>query len=220
MLRRVHPSLWVLGGMVALYVGVFGSLTWAQQSNFGTFGFDMGIYDQGIWLMSRFKDPFITVRGLEWFGHHVIGVTFLFVPFYWLGAGPHFLYLVETMWLAVGAVPIWLLARDRLENPWTALALAAAYLLYPSLEWINWWHFHPDALLITPLLFAYWLATRRRWGWFAVAVGADYRVSKVQLERNQAAINPFTNSVVDVAHIKLNSDITDNHGWGWNATRR
>ncbi len=51
----------------------------------------------------------------------------------------------------------------------------------------------------------------------AIAVGADYRVSKVQLEKNQAAINPFTNSVVDVAHIKLNSDLTSNHGWGWNA---
>ena len=98
-------------------------------------------------------------------------ITFLFVPFYWLGAGPHFLYLVETLWLAVGAVPIWLLARDRLENPWTALPLVAAYLLYPSLEWINWWHFHPDALAITPLLFAYWLATRRRWTWFAIAAG-------------------------------------------------
>ena len=51
----------------------------------------------------------------------------------------------------------------------------------------------------------------------AVAVGADYRLSKVQLERNQAAINPFTNSAVDVAHVKLNSELTDNHGWGWNA---
>jgi long-subunit fatty acid transport protein len=37
------------------------------------------------------------------------------------------------------------------------------------------------------------------------------------LERNQAADQPFTNSVVDVAHIKLNSELTDNHGWGWNA---
>lgn len=52
---------------------------------------------------------------------------------------------------------------------------------------------------------------------FALAVGADYRVSKVQLERNQAGVNPFTQSVVDVAHIKLNSDLQDNHGWGWNA---
>jgi long-chain fatty acid transport protein len=52
---------------------------------------------------------------------------------------------------------------------------------------------------------------------FAIALGADYRLSKVMLERNEAAINPFTNSAVDIAHVKLNSDLTDNHGWGWNA---
>src|SRR6266487_3076457 len=106
----------VLAALVVAYVVVFGRLTWAQQSNFGTFGFDMGIYDQGIWLLSRFKDPFVTVRGLEYFGHHVNPVTLAFVPFYWLGAGPHFLYLVKTVWMALGAVPLWLLARDRLGN--------------------------------------------------------------------------------------------------------
>ncbi|HEY3173303.1 MAG TPA: outer membrane protein transport protein, partial [Thermoanaerobaculia bacterium] len=51
----------------------------------------------------------------------------------------------------------------------------------------------------------------------SIAAGADYRLSKVQLERNRAAINPFTQSIVDVAHIKLTSDLQDNHGWGWNA---
>lgn len=156
--------------LVATYIGVFGSLTWAQQSNFGTFGYDMGIYDQGIWLLSRFETPFLTIRGLNYFAHHVNLITLAIVPFYWLGAGPHLLYLIETIVMATGAVPIWLLARDRLGNAWTALGLSAAYLLYPSLEWINWWHFHPDALIITPLLFAYWLASRHRWGWFWVAV--------------------------------------------------
>jgi uncharacterized membrane protein len=161
----------VLAGLVVGYVVVFGTLTWAQQSNYGTFGFDMGIYDQGIWLLSRFRVPFVTVRGLNYFGHHVNPVTLLLVPAYWLGAGPHLLYLVETVWMAAGAVPVWLLARDRLADPWAAVALAGAYLLYPSLEWVNWWHFHPDALIIAPLLGAYWLAVRGRWGWFAVAVG-------------------------------------------------
>jgi long-chain fatty acid transport protein len=51
----------------------------------------------------------------------------------------------------------------------------------------------------------------------SIAAGADYRLSKVTLERNRAAVNPFTQSVVDVAHIKLDSDLQDNHGWGWNA---
>jgi uncharacterized membrane protein len=157
--------------MVVLYVAVFGHLTWAHHANYGTFGFDMGIYDQGIWLMSRFEDPFVTVRGLPYFGHHVNLITVLFVPAYWLGAGPIFLYLVETVTLAVGAIPLWLLARDRWQNEWAALVPAAAFLMYPSVQWINWWHFHPDALIITPLLFAWWLASRGRWGWFWIAVG-------------------------------------------------
>ena len=160
----------LLAGVIALYIVVFGTLTWMQQTNFGTFGFDMGIYDQGIWLLSRFKNPFDTVRGLNYFAHHVNVITLAFVPFYWLGAGPHFLYLIETIWMALGALPVWLLARDRLGGRWLPLGLAASFLLYPSLEWINWWHFHPDALIITPLLFAWWLATRgvgagSRWRW-------------------------------------------------------
>ena len=159
-----------LGGLIAAYVATFGTLTWFQHENFGTFGYDMGLYDQGIWLVSRFKDPFVTIRGLDFFAHHVNLITLLFVPAYWLGAGPHFLYLVETVWMALGALPLFLLARDRLESGWLAVAVAGSFLLYPALEWINWWHFHPDALIITPLLFAWWLATRRRWGWFAVAV--------------------------------------------------
>src|SRR5437773_8159112 len=106
-LRAMSAPARVLVGMIAAYVAVFGSLTWAQQSNFGTFGFDMGIYDQGIWLVSRFKNPFDTVRGLNYFAHHVNIITLAFVPFYWLGAGPHFLYAVETLAMALGAVPIW-----------------------------------------------------------------------------------------------------------------
>ncbi len=53
----------------------------------------------------------------------------------------------------------------------------------------------------------------------ALAVGADYRLSKVQLERNLPSqqVDPFTGAVVDIAHVKLNSSLTSNHGWGWNA---
>jgi uncharacterized membrane protein len=155
--------------MIGLYVAIFGRLTWVQQSNFGTFGYDMGIYDQAIWLLAH-GHSFITVRGLSVWGNHVNVILLLFVPFSWLGAGPHFLYLAETVWLAIGAVPLYWLARHRLANAWLALVFPAAYLLYPALEWMNWWHFHPEALNTTSLLFAYWFGLRRRWGWFGLAV--------------------------------------------------
>jgi uncharacterized membrane protein len=160
----------VLAGMIVAYVVVFGRLTWLHQSNFGTFGFDQGIFDQQIWLASRFKQTFITVRGLDMWANHVNPSVYLLVPFYWLGAGPHFLSLVQTIVLALGAVPLWLLARDRFGNSWLTLGPAAAWLLYPSLQWMTWWHFHPEALSVTPLLFAWWFAGRRRWGWYALCV--------------------------------------------------
>lgn len=48
------------------------------------------------------------------------------------------------------------------------------------------------------------------------AVGLDIVYSKIMLESNQDAVNPFTNSVVDVAHVKINSNLFDNHGFGFN----
>jgi len=42
--------------------------------------------------------------------------------------------------------------------------------MYAPMQWISWAMFHPEALVITPFLFAWWFATRERWGWFYVMV--------------------------------------------------
>jgi uncharacterized membrane protein len=140
-----------------------------RHDRFGTFGFDLGIYDQAVWLLSRARDPFITVRGLEAFGHHVNVILLVLAPFYRLGAGPHFLLFVQVGAQASGAGAVFLLARDRLDDRWLAVALGVVYLLHPTSQWLVWEFFHPDAVAIGPLLFAYWAARERRWGWFACA---------------------------------------------------
>jgi len=159
----------VVALLVALYVGVFGHLTWSQHANWASFGFDVGIYDQGMWLLAHGRDPFMTIRGMDYWGHHVAVIGYLFAPIYWLGGGVEQVTLVHTTWVAAGAVPLWLLARDRWGRRWEALAVPAAYLLHPAVHWVTWWLFHPDSLAITPLLFAWWLARAERWRWFAVA---------------------------------------------------
>ena len=50
---------------------------------------------------------------------------------------------------------------------------------------------------------------------FSIAAGAAYRLSTVELERNEAAYDPFSQSFVDVAHVKLQSGTE--HAWGWTA---
>ena len=162
------PVRWVLGAMVVAWSLVFVVLGVIRHERFATFSFDLGIYDQAVWLLSRFHDPFVTVRGLEFFGHHVNPVLLLLVPFYWLGAGPLFLLSAQVVAQASGAIAIFLLARDRLHDRWLAVAMAAVLLLNPTYQWLTWEFFHPDALAIAPLLFAYWAARTERWKWFVL----------------------------------------------------
>jgi uncharacterized membrane protein len=166
---RQDPVRWTLGAVIVVWSLTFTILTWQRHDRYGTFGFDLGIYDQAIWLVSQFKTPFITIRGLNFFGHHFNPILVLFAPFYRLGAGPHFLLLVQVASQASGAIAVFLLARDRLEHRWLAAGLGSAYLLHPTSGWLVWEFFHPDALAIGPLLFAYWAARSERWRWFAVA---------------------------------------------------
>jgi uncharacterized membrane protein len=175
-LGRVRRTIATWGapeGVLALLVAVwsfeFIRLPMLRFDRYGTFGFDLGIYDQGTWLLSRGKDPFVTIRGLELFGHHANITLLALAPFYRLGAGPIFLLVVQVLAQASGAIAIFLLARDLLRSKWAGVALAAALLLNPTYQWLTWEFFHPDAVAIGPLLFAYWAARNRRWRLFTVA---------------------------------------------------
>ncbi len=182
---------------MALWSFEFVRLGWLRQSRFGTFSFDLGIYDQGAWLLSHGKDPFVTVRGLELFGHHVNPILFLFAPFYRLGAGPGFLLVVQVLVQASGAAAVYLLARDRFAaradgvstaaDRWLAAALGTVLLLNPTYQWLTWEFFHPDALAVAPLLFAYWAARVRPLAVVRALRGARRRVQGGRRARARGA---------------------------------
>lgn len=177
--RRQDPVRCALVAMCVGWALLFIVLGAMRHNRFATFAFDLGTYDQGVWLLSRFR-MFDTIRGLPLLGHHMNLILVLLAPFYWFGAGPIFLLSVQVIAQASGAVAIFLLARDRFRandptgesvagDRWLAVALAGVLLLNPTYQYLTWEFFHPDALAISPLLFAYWAATARRWRWFAVA---------------------------------------------------
>jgi uncharacterized membrane protein len=161
----MHPAAWLVLLASVIFMAVFGSLGVQNHRNFGTWSYDMGIYDQAVWLLSRGGDTFMSVRGLDVWGHHVNPVLYLLVPFYWLGAGPSFLYVVQAIALGAAAWPAYLIARDRFANPWMGLVWGVVVLLYAPLQWISWAMFHPEAFVITPMLYAWWFAGRERWRW-------------------------------------------------------
>jgi uncharacterized membrane protein len=182
-----------LAGIV-IWALIFSSLGIRHHRNFATWAYDMAIYDQAFWLVSRGGQTFLTVRGLDVWGHHLNLVAYIFAPFYrWFGAGPEFLYAVQNVTLALGALPVYLIAKRRFGGPtrWFApyvgLAFAAAYLLYAPAQFVAWINFHPEALVITPFLLAWYFAMVRRWGWFfafvviAMAMREDTALAVIML---------------------------------------
>jgi uncharacterized membrane protein len=158
----------VLGLLSWWWFWTFFQLGALRHDRFGTFGFDLGIFDQAAWLVAHFRDPFMTVRGLDVWGHHGNFVFILFAPFYWLGAGPKFLLAVQLLGQVAGAIGVYLLARDRLKDRWLGVALAAAMFLHPTMQFLAWEFFHPETLAIGPMVLAYWAARAGRWKLFWV----------------------------------------------------
>ena len=133
-------------------------------------GFDLGIFAQGLWLLSRLKAPFVTLMGLDLFGDHTSYILLALVPLYRLVPHPETLLAVQTFALALGALPVFLLARLVVRDSWFALAPAAAYLLMPALGWLNLENFHPDSFEVPLLLFALYFVARARWRPYLVMV--------------------------------------------------
>ena len=134
--------------LVVAYFARFALLSVQVQDAYAAPGYDMGIFDQGVWLLSRFHAPFVTVMGRDLFGDHTSFVLLLAVPLYWLWPEAQTLLVLQAALLAAGAVPVYLLGRRRLESTWMATALAGAYLLNPALQNGNLEQFHPEAFLV------------------------------------------------------------------------
>ena len=156
---------------MVLFVGAFVRQSWVTHARFGTFGFDLGIFDQGVWLLSRFRDPFVTIRGLPLFGDHASYILVLVAPLYRIWADPRLLLLLQAVGLAIPAVSVYLIGARRLGSRLAGLGAAAAYLAYPALQWASIWHFHPEALAAGFLGLAALAADRQRWRQMAIWLG-------------------------------------------------
>jgi uncharacterized membrane protein len=152
----------LLGLSVTVFVAGFVGATWTAHARFGTYGFDLGIYDQGTWLLSRPRAPFVTVRGLDLLGQQAAYVMVLVAPLYRLWADPRLLLLLQVLFLALPALVLYRLGDRHLGHPAAGLAVAVAYLAYPGVQWAISWQFHPEAIAAGLLALAVLAADRRR----------------------------------------------------------
>ena len=103
---------------------------------------------------------------------HFDPILAAFAPLWWIWPSPEMLLVVQAIAVALGALPVFWLARKHLGSERAGLGFALVYLLYPATEWLTLNEFHPVALACPFLLFAFWYLDEDRLLPFAVFAAA------------------------------------------------
>jgi uncharacterized membrane protein len=96
--------------------------------------------------------------GRDLFGDHTSFILLLLVPIYWVYPHVAALLVIQSAALALGALPVYLLARRLLHDNIASTLLAAAFLLNPALQGGNIEQFHPECFLVPLVGFAIYAA--------------------------------------------------------------
>ena len=166
---RTAPQV-IVAALVLLWTAYFTQRSLDIHHGLGTSSYDSGLYDQGMWLLSRGEAPFVTLMGRNLFGDHTSFILLFLVPFYWVAPGAWIMFFGQSAAIAAGAIPVFLFARSRLRSEWLAVVAAAAYLLHPALGWANLENFHPDSFLGVLVGMAIYAALERKWRLYGVFV--------------------------------------------------
>jgi uncharacterized membrane protein len=160
----------VAGGVVA-FAGVFGTLSVLRHRAFESGRFDLGNMVQAVWSTADGQPLEVTnLQGeqVSRLASHVDPLLVAFAPPWLLWPSPSLLLVAQATAVALGAVPVFWLARKHLDSELAGTAFAIAYLLYPPVQWLPLDDFHAVAIACPLLLFAFWYLDEDRLAAFAV----------------------------------------------------
>jgi uncharacterized membrane protein len=156
--RLTSPAILVWAAMGA-YAAGFAALSILRHRALQTGRFDLGNMVQAVWSTAHGHPLAVTgLRGdeISRLAAHFDPILAAFAPLWLVWPSPDSLLVAQAVAVALGALPVFWLARKHLGSERAGAAFALAYLLYPPTQWLTLNEFHPVALACPLLLFAIW----------------------------------------------------------------
>ena len=165
---------WSVFALAVLYFLLYSGLAVLRHRSYHSLGFDLGLFDQAFWNTTQGR-PFESTMSQalpvphSLLGDHFSPIFWLVFLFYYVYPHPETLVVVQTLCLALGAWPVYLLAKLKLAAGY-AIAWVAVYFLFVPLAYVNLFDFHEVALAVAPLGFALYFLESGRRRWFIVSL--------------------------------------------------
>jgi uncharacterized membrane protein len=161
-LRRIFPEnkLFI---MVIGYTVVLSITSILKHWFFLSTAWDLGIFNQSFWSTIHGRFFHYTVEpwlGECFFATHFSPILIFLVPFYAIYPQPETLLLLQSLIIAMGAVPLYYFAREVINRSF-AITLSLVYIINPSIVGANLFDFHVEIFLpVTLISLMYFLYKR------------------------------------------------------------
>jgi uncharacterized membrane protein len=181
--RLVRAEPYLVAGLALTYFVLYSILSVLRHVTYHSFGPDLGIFDQVFWNTTQgrlFESTMSLVQPQphSYLADHFSPIYLVLVPFYALIPRPQTLLVIQTLFLALGVWPLYLLARLKLEPGFHRLVWALVYFLFLPVAFINLFDFHELALVVLPLGFAIYFLEKGRPGLFLLSLLVTFLVKE------------------------------------------
>lgn len=157
----------LLGLSIFFYVAAMSALCLWKLSNLGYNALDLAIFNNVFYNSIHGKFFASAIHPPSYLGDHVAPIIFLLLPIYALFADPATLLIMQTVFLALAAWPLYKITQKYLHKPWPIL-VALMWLLNPFVLNANLFEFHIISLIPLFLFFAIWFFIQNRFFTFVL----------------------------------------------------
>lgn len=149
--RRIVAGVGAVASLLFFFCAAF------RHAVFQSTAFDLAIFDQALWQLSRGEGARVSLLGMNIFSDHGAFILYPVSLLYWVLASPYALFALQALSLALGAWLLMLLAEKRGLGSGETVAAVAIYLCSPVVFSANLFDFHPETLgaPLIPLLFLF-----------------------------------------------------------------
>jgi uncharacterized membrane protein len=148
-----------------LFFIAYFTLTVVRHNHYQSYGYDLGINDQTVWLYSKLKLPLTTIDplpGKSKLAEHVELVYPLIAPAYWIWSSPVMLILLQTASICLSAILVYKLAKKYKLSEITSNILVVVYLMFYGVQFGLWTDVHSSIFAAAFVMgFIYFLDLRK-----------------------------------------------------------
>ena len=152
--------------LVSIYISYFTLASFLRYDNFYTGRFDLGNMDQTVWntingrIFQASGDDGSIISRLSL---HADFILILLSPLYLVWSHPKMLLLIQSFVLGLGAIFVFLIAKNVIKDKNLALIFGFLFLMNPGMQFTNLYDFHAVTLATTLLLASLYFLIKQKY---------------------------------------------------------